>query len=130
MSALFRLTALFTSSSPTISTTNARRAGLSNAVAQPPISATASIASTGGCPLNASAASTADWAMAMYCTTMSSRRLSERSAIRPAQAPSTSTGANWQAASTPTAIPLLFVSFRTSRVSAIIVSQLPTCEIS
>ena len=65
MSALFRLTALFTSSSLTISTTNARRAGLSNASAQPPMSATPSMARIGGRPLNASAASTADWAIAM-----------------------------------------------------------------
>ena len=40
ISALLRLTALLTSSSRTISTTNARRAGLSNAMVQPPTSAT------------------------------------------------------------------------------------------
>ena len=41
ISALLRATALFTSSSGTISTTNARRAGLSNASAQPPANAIA-----------------------------------------------------------------------------------------
>ena len=40
MSALLRLTALATPSSGTISTTKARRAGLSNAVVIPPIRAT------------------------------------------------------------------------------------------
>ena len=40
MRALFRLTALVTCASGTISTTNERRAGLSNAVASPPNAAT------------------------------------------------------------------------------------------
>lgn len=40
ISALFRLTALLTFASGTISTTNARRAGLSNARATPPMRAT------------------------------------------------------------------------------------------
>ena len=39
--ALLRLTAFWTSSSSTISTTNERRAGLSKAVAMPPATATA-----------------------------------------------------------------------------------------
>ena len=41
ISALFRLTALLTSSSGTISTTNDRRAGLSNATVTPPMRAIA-----------------------------------------------------------------------------------------
>ena len=41
ITALLRLTALLTSSSGTISTTNARRVGLSNAIATPPANATA-----------------------------------------------------------------------------------------
>ncbi len=62
ISALLRLTALCISSAGTISTTNERRAGLSNAMVTPPTSATAYTASTGGLPLNASAASTNDCA--------------------------------------------------------------------
>ena len=79
--------------------------------------------------MNASPASTNDCAIAIVCTIMSSLRLSDRSAIRPAHAPSSSTGANWHAVSTPTARPLP-VRRRTSRVCATIVSQLPICEIS
>ena len=41
MSALLRLTALWTSGSGTISTTNERRAGLSKAMVTPPTRATA-----------------------------------------------------------------------------------------
>jgi len=48
INALFKLTALCMSSEGTISTTNARRAGLSNATVVPPINATPKIASTGG----------------------------------------------------------------------------------
>ncbi len=59
----------------------------------------------------------------------SSLRLSERSATSPAHGPSTSSGANWVAASRPRATPLP-VRRSTSRVWATIVSQLPTCEIS
>ena len=47
---------------------------------------------TGGEPEKASTASTADCAIAIICTMTSSLRLSDRSAMRPAHAPSTSTG--------------------------------------
>ncbi len=56
--------------------------------------------------MNASAASTNDCAIAIVCTIISSLRLSDRSATRPAHAPSSSTGANWHAVSRPTAKPL------------------------
>lgn len=79
--------------------------------------------------MKASAASANDWAMAKTCTPISSLRLSDRSAMSPAQAPSSSTGPNWQAVSRPTASPLPVI-FRTSSVWAIIVSQLPTWEMS
>ena len=125
ISALLRLTAFCTLVSGTISTTNARRAGLSKAVAMPPQNATAKIATTGGLSMKASPASTNDCSMANACTIIRSRRLSLRSAIRPAQAPNSRTGANWQPVSSPTIRPLL-VSFRTSSVWAIRVSQLPT----
>ena len=70
-----------------------------------------------------------DWAIATNCTMTSSLRLSERSAMRPAQAPRNSTGPNWQAARMPTARPLS-VRCSTNNVIAIMVSQLPTCEMS
>src|SRR5215208_3305951 len=79
--------------------------------------------------MKASAASAKDWAMASDWTTSRSFRLSERSATRPDQAPSRRRGPNWQAVRRPRARPPS-VSFRTSRVWAIIVSQLPTWEMS
>ena len=79
--------------------------------------------------MNASAASTNDCSMASDCTMSSSRRLSERSAMTPAHAPSTSIGRNSHAATKPTATPLS-VSLRTSSVSPTRVSQLPICETS
>jgi hypothetical protein len=54
--------------------------------------------------------------------------LSLRSALRPANAPKSRTGPNWAAASRPSAMPLS-VSFRTRKVWAISVSQLPIWEI-
>ena len=65
--------------------------------------------------------------MAPTCTMNSRRRLSLRSATRPAQAPRISTGANWQATSSPTATPSP-VRSSTSRVWAIRVSQFPIWE--
>ena len=87
------------------------------------------MAPTGGSPLKASAASTNDWTMARVCTMSSRRRLSDRSATRPAHGPSTRIGPNWAAASTPRAMPLS-VSLRTNSVWATSVSQLPTWETS
>ena len=62
--------------------------------------------------------------MANVCTQSSNRRLSDRSATRPAKAPMNSTGPNCAAASSPRAKPLS-VSFSTRSVCAISVSQLP-----
>ena len=56
--------------------------------------------------MNARTASANDWAIATTCTIISSLRLSDRSATRPAHAPRNSTGPNWHAASRPTAKPL------------------------
>jgi hypothetical protein len=55
--------------------------------------------------------------------------LGTRSAIRPPQAPKTSIGRNWSAVVAPTAMPL-WVSERTSHISAIICIQLPDSETS
>ena len=78
--------------------------------------------------MNASAASTNDWTMAHDWTIISSLRLSERSATRPAQGPMTQHRPNWQAARMPRAMPLS-VRCSTSSVWATIVSQLPIWEI-
>ena len=67
------------------------------------------------------------WTTERVCRWTSSRRLSDRSATRPAQAPKSSTGPNWVAVSSPSASPLS-VSLRTRRVWAIMFSQVPTCE--
>ena len=67
--------------------------------------------------------------MASACTVIRSLRLSARSAIVPAHAPSTRTGRNWQAVRMPRAMPES-VSCRTSSVWATIVSHVPVCEIS
>ena len=104
--ALFRLTAFCTSCSGTISVTNARRAGLSNAVQTPLRSARPKMAAIGGRSIRATPASANDSAMAMVWTRIISLRLSLRSATRPAQAPSSRTGRNWNAVSTPRATPL------------------------
>ena len=79
--------------------------------------------------MNASAASTNDWAISSVWVMSSSRRLSDRSATTPAHAPKISTGANWQATSTPMATPLP-VRWSTSKVRPIVVSHVPACEIS
>ena len=79
--------------------------------------------------MNAMKASANDCIIAKVCTIISNLRLSLRSATRPDQAPSTSTGPNWQAANRPSAKPLS-VSFSTSRAWAMSVSQLPIWEIN
>ena len=65
-----------------------------------------------------------DWTMAAAWRTVSILRLSDRSAMAPAHAPSRSIGPNWNAMSRPRATPES-VSFRTSSVWVTIVSQLP-----
>ena len=79
--------------------------------------------------MNARLASTNDWHISPICVVFSRRSLLDRSATRPAKAESTRMGPNWQAATNPTATPLL-VRCSTSRVRATIVSQLPELEIS
>ena len=79
--------------------------------------------------MKANTAKAIDWAISPAWVIVSSRSLLDRSATSPANADSTRIGPNWQAASAPTATPLL-VRCRTSSVSATIVSQLPEFEIS
>jgi hypothetical protein len=102
---VFSPTALGTSDVGTISTTKDRRAGLSKATVTPPIAASTYTATTGGDPVNASAARAKDCSIATDWTASSRRRLSERSATNPAHGPSSRTGPNWAAASTPSATP-------------------------
>src|ERR1041384_3594149 len=87
------------------------------------------MASSGGWAMKPRTARQNDCAMARAWTAISSLRLSERSATRPAKAPIRRTGPNWAAARAPRAQPLS-VSFSTSSVWATSVSQLPTWEMS
>ena len=79
--------------------------------------------------MNASAASANDWPISSVWVISRRRRLSDRSAMRPPHAPNSSTGPNWHATSSPIATPL-WVRSSTSRVNAIVVSQVPAWEIS
>ena len=109
--------------------TNERRKGLSKASRTPPTAAVTYNASTGGLCMNASAASAKDSAISRLCVMNSRLRLFDRSAIVPAQIDSTRIGPYWHVTRSPTAIPLL-VRWRTSRVSATFVSQLPVLDTS
>ena len=118
-----------TSSETTISVTNERRTGLSNASRTPPTAATPYRAPRFGWGWKARAASTNDWAISPIWVTVSRRFLSTRSATRPANGEKSRIGPNWQAVSRPTARPLE-VRLSTSSVSATMVSQLPVLEMS
>jgi hypothetical protein len=124
---LFRLTALTTRSRPTISITNAWRAGLSTALTAPRTNTSASTIHASAAPELASAHSVSAGIAISACVTMSSRRLDTRSASSPPQAPATSIGTNCSAAVSPTTT-LLFVRRSTSHISATICIQLPLSE--
>src|SRR5664279_470606 len=125
--ALYNATALGTCSRGTISVTNDRRNGLSKASATPPTTAVANNAASGGWCMNARAASATDWAISIDWVMNSRFRLLDLSAIAPPQTDRNRIGPNWQAASHPTATPLL-VRCNTSSVRATMVSQLPVFD--
>ena len=108
---------------------NDLRSGLSNARKSPPAAASAYSPTSDGWGMNAMTASPADCAISRVWVTKRRYRLSTLSAIAPAQAVRRSIGPYWNAASSPTAKPLPVI-FRTSSVSATLVSQLPVVEIS
>ncbi len=125
---LLRLTALATSSAGTISTTNARRAGLSNAVMTPCTVARRRTLVTEALPVSTTNPNTSDWTIAPTWVANKIVRLSKRSAKAPPQKPSSSTGPNCAAASRPSNTPDP-VSSRMRRVCATIVIQVPVWEI-
>ena len=124
---LFRLTAFTTRSGPTISITKLWRVGLSTALTTPRANTSANTVHGSTVPLAASAhSSTAGTTIATWVT-ISSRRLSKRSASSPPKAPNSRIGANCSAVVSPTATPL-WVRVRISHVSATIWTQLPLSE--
>ena len=124
---LFRLTAFTTRSGPTISMTKLCRVGLSTAFTAPRANTSANTIHGSTAPLAASAqSSTAGTTIATWVT-ISSRRLSKRSASKPPNAPNSRIGANCSAVVSPTATPL-WVSVRISHVSATIWTQLPLSD--
>ena len=79
-------------------------------------------------PLRVMAArATAATAIALWVHT-STVRLSKRSAINPAQTPSSRVGRNCSAIAAPTANPLLWDRFRTNHPSAMVCIQVPMSD--
>ncbi len=126
-SALLRLTAFTTRSAPTISITKLWRVGLSTARNEPRRNTSANTIQGSTAPALTSAHSATAGTTIAAWVTMSSRRLSKRSARTPPKAPNSSSGANWSAVFTPTAS-ALSVSWRMSQVSATIWTQLPLSD--
>ena len=124
---LFRLTALRTRSGPTSSITNACRAGLSTARTRPRRPITTKTIQACAEPLTARMKSSiAGTAMPVWVT-ISSLRLSKRSASDPPSAPNRRMPVNCSAVAIPTAKPES-VSVRISQSSATICIQLPASE--
>ncbi len=124
---LFRLTAFTTRSGPTISITKLCRVGLSTAFTAPRANTSANTIHGSTAPLAASAHSTSAGTTMATWVTISSRRLSKRSASSPPKAPKSRIGANCSAVVRPTATPLP-VRVRISHVSATIWIQLPLSD--
>jgi hypothetical protein len=120
-------TALTTRSAPTISLTNAWRAGLSMARTVPRTSTSPKTIHASTAPPAASAQSASAGIAISVCVIVSSRRLSSRSASTPPQLPSSRIGRNCRPAVMPTAAPLP-VSSTISHISATICIQLPEME--
>ena len=120
-------TAFITRSRPTISLTNACRAGLSNARTEPRTSTSANTIQVSTCPPAVSAHSVIAGTAMHVWVIVSSRRLSSRSASTPPQLPSSSSGRHCRPAVMPTAAPLP-VSCTISHISATICIQLPEID--
>ena len=124
---LLRLTALTTRSGPTISITNACRAGLSTASTRPRRAITAKTIQASTAPSAVSRKSSAAGTAIPVWLTISSLRLSKRSASEPPIAPKRRMPANCRAVAMPTAKPES-VSVRISHSSATICIQLPASD--
>ena len=125
----FSATALTTRPGPTISTTNAWRAGLSTATIVPRTSTRASTIQACTAPVSASANRVKAGTAIETCVTVNSRRLGIRSASRPPHAPNRRIGRNWSPAVRPTPTPDP-VNFSISHISATICIQLPLIEMT
>ena len=123
----FSATALTTRSAPTISATNACRAGLSIAVTMPRVSTSANTIQVSTEPPAVRPHSAKAGSAISSWVTVRSVRLSNRSASTPPQAPNRSIGRNCRPAVIPTAAPLP-VSCTISHISATICIQLPEIE--
>ena len=122
-----RLTALTTRSGPTISITNACRAGLSTARTSPRRAITANTIQASTAPRAVRANRTVAGTAIPVWEIISSLRLSKRSASAPPIAPNRRIPENCRAVARPTATPEP-VSSRTSQSSATICIQLPASE--
>lgn len=124
---LFKLTALTTLSGPTISITKLWRVGLSSALTTPRENTSTNTIHGSTAPLVASPHRSRAGTTIATWVTISTRRLSKRSASRPPNAPNRRIGANWSAVVSPTATPL-WVRVRINHVSATIWIQLPLSD--
>jgi hypothetical protein len=125
--ALVSATALGSRSRPTISSTNAWRAGSSTTVTNPSAIASAKTIQTWTTPVRTMSHITTASTAASVCVTSSTRRRSNRSAIVPPHSPNNRTGRNRNANVAPTATPLP-VSVDTSQASAMVCIHDPTCD--
>ena len=97
-----RAIAFMRSSLPTISTRNACRIGMSNALAMPRIVASSSTCHTAITPVHTRIATVKASSMNAICMKMITRRLSARSAMTPAYRLNSSTPSELRAAVSPT----------------------------
>ena len=121
----FRATALGTSSRPTSSTTKAWRAGMSTALRMPLMNASSMICQTAMRLVTTSTNSSRLMPMAMAWVTISVGRRGSRSVMTPPSRPSTITGRNCAAATTPS-MNGSWVSWRTSQLWATATIHVPT----
>ena len=128
--AAFSDSALGSSGVPTSSETNACRTGVSTALAVPSSAAKAKTCQSCTRSVRTSTAMPSASTVQKALATKSSTRLSYRSASRPESRVSRSTGVNWQAVTTPSAVAELLESSRTSQSWAMNIIQTPINLIS
>ena len=126
--ALLSATAFGSFSRPTISSTNAWRAGSSTTVTRPKRKAIPNSIHTCTTPVNTTTHNTTASRAASDCVTSITRRRSKWSAIAPPQRPKNSTGPKRNANVAPTAAPLP-VSWSANHASAMACIHPPTWEI-
>ena len=125
----FRPTAFVTSSTPTISMTNAWRVGMSTALTSPSSAASSRMCHTCATFAKLSAASTKARSIEAVCVPTSVARLGRTSAMMPPNSPRIRTGRNWAAATIPSQNGS-WVRRSTSHARPIDCIQVPTSEMS